>query len=53
LTVSFAVTLATGVAAMPAGALPASGCGTMLAPTVTVAFVVAQFGVGRLLSHSA
>ena len=52
LTLSFAATLLTGVDAVPAVAVPLSGCGTILPATVMVTVVVAQFGVGVDLSHS-
>jgi hypothetical protein len=51
LTVSFAATLAIGVLAVPATAVPLSGTGRIDAVTVTVSVAVAQSG-GVFLSHS-
>src|SRR5580700_5488467 len=51
LTVPPAATLAIGVEAVPATAVPLAVAGMMLAVTVTVSVAVAQFG-GVLLSHS-
>ena len=51
LTVPPVATLAIGVEAVPATAVPVFATGTMLALTVTVSVAVAQFG-GVLLSHS-
>jgi hypothetical protein len=50
-TVSFAATLAIGVLAAPATAVPLSGAGRIEAVTVTVSVTVAQSG-GVFLSHS-
>src|ERR1700733_2357642 len=51
LTVPPVTTLASGVEAVPAVAVPVCTAGRMLALTVTVSVAVAQFG-GVFLSHS-